>query len=196
VTNFENFHHVADEEEAASPGTASPLLQDKQIARDLLKLQQSKSYSRHYEFQSVLGEGAFCTVYQAIDKETEELIAVKVIKRKILHKEGVELIKQEANLLQEMDHSNIVRFKHVSGNTVVNKKSLTVVSAPFLYRSKKSKEKSFWGWNYSEAVSFLRSSLRGSTKTGVSLTRRALRLSRPSSRLSTICTKTVSCIAT
>ena len=47
----------------------------------------------------MLGEGAFCTVYQAIDKETKEQIAVKVIKRKILHKEGVELLKQEAELL-------------------------------------------------------------------------------------------------
>ena len=65
----------------------------------------------------MLGEGAFCTVYRAIDKETNEQIAVKVIKRKTLHKEGVELLKQEANLLQEMDHKNIVKFKHVSDIT-------------------------------------------------------------------------------
>ena len=79
-------------------------LKSKQIARDLRKLQESKSYSDHYEFQSVLGEGAFCTVYRAVDKETNEQIAVKVIKRKTLQKEGVQLLKQEAELLQSMDH--------------------------------------------------------------------------------------------
>ena len=86
----------------------------------MLKLQRSAAYSEHYEFEKVLGEGAFCTVFQAIDKETGEQIAVKVIKRKTLHKEAVELLKQEASLLQEMDHQNIVRFKHVS-----NQRSLT-----------------------------------------------------------------------
>ena len=50
----------------------------KQAERDLRKLQQSDIYSQHYEFQKVLGEGAFCTVYQALDRETEEIIAVKV----------------------------------------------------------------------------------------------------------------------
>ena len=94
--------------------SSSVALKSKQIARDLRKLQESKAYSQHYEFQSVLGEGAFCTVYQAIDKETGEQIAVKVIKRKTLHKDGVELLKQEAKLLQSMDHKNIVKFKHVS----------------------------------------------------------------------------------
>ena len=89
-------------------------MKTKQIARDLRKLQETEDYSNHYEFHSVLGEGAFCTVYQAVDKETGEQIAVKVIKRKTLHKEGVELLKQEANLLQSMDHKNIVKFKHVS----------------------------------------------------------------------------------
>lgn len=38
-------------------------LKDKQIERDLRKLQMSEAYSQHYEFQRVLGEGAFCTVY-------------------------------------------------------------------------------------------------------------------------------------
>lgn len=41
-------------------------------------MQLSEAYSQHYEFQKVLGEGAFCTVYQAVDKETNEQIAVKV----------------------------------------------------------------------------------------------------------------------
>ena len=50
----------------------------KNAERDLKKLQQSEVYSNYYEFQRVLGEGAFCTVYQALDLETGEVIAVKV----------------------------------------------------------------------------------------------------------------------
>ena len=62
----------------------------------------------------MLGEGSFCTVYRAIDKETNAQIAVKVIKRKNLHKDGVSLLRKEAELLQTIDHANIVKFKHVS----------------------------------------------------------------------------------
>ena len=73
----------------------------------------------------MLGEGAFCTVYQALDLDTEEVIAVKVsshisltrvqvIKRKNLYKDSIELLRQEAELLKSIDHPNIVQFKHVS----------------------------------------------------------------------------------
>ena len=62
----------------------------------------------------MLGEGSFCTVYRAIDKETNTQIAVKVIKRKNLHKDGVSLLRKEAELLQTINHANIVKFKHVS----------------------------------------------------------------------------------
>ena len=86
----------------------------KQAARDLRKLQERRAYSEHYVFESVLGEGSFCTVYRAIDKETNTQIAVKVIKRKNLHKDGASLLKKEAELLQTIDHTNIVKFKHVS----------------------------------------------------------------------------------
>ena len=46
----------------------------KNAERDLKKLQQSEVHSNYYEFQQVLGEGAFCTVYQALDLETGEVV--------------------------------------------------------------------------------------------------------------------------
>lgn len=55
--------------------TAADFICSAQIAtltkaeRDELKLlQQEKEYIEHYDFQSVLGQGAFCTVYQAKDR--------------------------------------------------------------------------------------------------------------------------------
>jgi hypothetical protein len=38
----------------------------------------NNKFGQYYSFESVLGTGAFCTVYEAMDKETGELIAVKV----------------------------------------------------------------------------------------------------------------------
>jgi len=48
------------------------------MEKDIYKLRSNPMYAKHYEFEKVLGEGAFCTVYQAVDKETRERIAVKV----------------------------------------------------------------------------------------------------------------------
>ena len=61
-----------------------------------------------------MGQGAFCTVYQAKDHLAGELIAVKVIKRKTMTASNVELLKKEAELLEGIKHENIVKFKHVS----------------------------------------------------------------------------------
>ena len=61
----------------------------------------------------MLGEGAFCTVYEATDLATNELIAVKVIRRKSLTKESIEQLKEEADLLQSINHTNVIKFKHI-----------------------------------------------------------------------------------
>jgi calcium/calmodulin-dependent protein kinase I len=56
-------------------------------------------------------------VYKALDKRKNQLIALKVIKRKTLCKESIELLRSEADLLHSLKHSNIVTFKHVSIET-------------------------------------------------------------------------------
>jgi len=44
---------------------------------DIYRLQSK--YGHAYEFINKLGTGAFCTVYKAMDRQTGEVIAVKVI---------------------------------------------------------------------------------------------------------------------
>lgn len=61
----------------------------------------------------MLGQGAFCTVYQAKDKRTKEVIALKVIKRKLMKGNQIDLLRKEAELLQSINHENIVKFKHI-----------------------------------------------------------------------------------
>lgn len=42
------------------------------------KLKTRQKYSEYYQFQKLLGQGAFCRVYQALDLPSGEIIAVKV----------------------------------------------------------------------------------------------------------------------
>ena len=43
--------------------------------------------------------------------------SIKVIKRKNLNREDVNLLKKEAEILKGLAHENIVQFKHVSPNS-------------------------------------------------------------------------------
>ena len=61
----------------------------------------------------MLGEGSFSRVYEAEDCLTGEEIAVKIIKRKHLNADDVDLLRSEAEILQSIDHQNIVKFKHL-----------------------------------------------------------------------------------
>ena len=58
-------------------------------------------------------------MYQAQDKLTGELIALKVIKKELMKGNQIDLLRKEAELLQSIDHTNIVKFKHVSTTTIL-----------------------------------------------------------------------------
>ncbi|CAK61590.1 unnamed protein product (macronuclear) [Paramecium tetraurelia] len=58
-----------------------------------------------FEFQGFLGQGSFGTVLKALNKETQQLVAVK--KKSLLQ---LEQLLQEAHILQELQHPNIVKF--------------------------------------------------------------------------------------
>ena len=52
------------------------------------------------------------------------MIALKVIKRKLMKGNQIDLLRKEAELLQSINHENIVKFKHVSINTFLVELSL------------------------------------------------------------------------
>mgnify|MGYP006212113519 CR=1 FL=1 len=66
-----------------------------------------------YEFYEVLGEGAFSTAYRAKFLPTGEEIAVKVLKAERETEQVIALTKQEAKLLNKLNHKNIVKVKHL-----------------------------------------------------------------------------------
>jgi serine/threonine protein kinase len=68
----------------------------------------SRSFADRFELKSQAGTGGMGTVYQALDRETNQVVAVK-----ILHGKGVTdaaRFDQEAALLAELRHSGIVRY--------------------------------------------------------------------------------------
>jgi serine/threonine protein kinase len=61
----------------------------------------------------VLGEGAFSIVHRAIFLPTGEEIAVKVIKDERTTSNVIQFVKQEAELLNRLDHPNVIKVKHL-----------------------------------------------------------------------------------
>ncbi|SBS87418.1 calcium-dependent protein kinase, putative, partial [Plasmodium ovale curtisi] len=67
-----------------------------------------------YKFGKVLGCGSFGIVRECINKETNEVYAVKIIKKKKKHKKNYnfeKMVKNEIKYLSVMSHENIIKFK-------------------------------------------------------------------------------------
>ncbi|VWU50087.1 calcium-dependent protein kinase, putative [Hepatocystis sp. ex Piliocolobus tephrosceles] len=69
---------------------------------------------KKYKFGKVLGCGSFGVVRECVDRETKEIYAVKIIKKKKKHKkifnfEG--MVKNEIKYLSLMSHDNIIKLK-------------------------------------------------------------------------------------
>ena len=75
---------------------------------------QPASHKRkyHYTFGDTLGAGAFGVVRKAVNKDTKEEVAVKVIlRRKLRTQKDVDDVIEEFRILAKLDHPNIVAFK-------------------------------------------------------------------------------------
>ncbi|CRH03907.1 calcium-dependent protein kinase, putative [Plasmodium relictum] len=67
-----------------------------------------------YKLGKVLGCGSFGVVRECINKETKEVYAVKIIKKKKKHKKNCnfeKMVKNEIKYLSIMSHENIIKFK-------------------------------------------------------------------------------------
>ncbi|CAG9475865.1 calcium-dependent protein kinase, putative [Plasmodium vivax] len=67
-----------------------------------------------YKFGKVLGCGSFGVVRECINKQTKEVYAVKIIKKKKKHKKNFnfeKMVKNEIKYLSVMSHENIIKFK-------------------------------------------------------------------------------------
>ena len=66
-----------------------------------------------YEFHEKIGEGGFSEVYRATFLPTDEEMAVKILKTTQWSDQVIDLFKQEAELLNRLDHPNVVKVHHL-----------------------------------------------------------------------------------
>ncbi|CAE7274903.1 CaMKI [Symbiodinium microadriaticum] len=72
-----------------------------------------KKFSDCYTIFSDLGEGAFSVVKLAVDKNTGNKVAVKVIQKKALPKADLLCLQSEIDILRELDHPHIIKLYEV-----------------------------------------------------------------------------------
>lgn len=86
-----------------------------ELASELVKeelRQQSKQFPglEQYKIIDKLGEGAFSTVHRALHLETQEMVAIKVIKKFQMDGNQRTAVLKEATIMRQLNHENIVKF--------------------------------------------------------------------------------------
>lgn len=81
------------------------------------------------EFTKVIGQGSFAKVYSAIDLQTRQRVAVKVIdKRKVGEINCRKMVDKELEVVSALDHPNIVKFHRL----IEDKKRVGLLHADLL----------------------------------------------------------------
>lgn len=65
-------------------------------------------FNSRYQYIKFLGKGSFASVVQAIDKEKRHF-AIKII-NKNQHKNSLSQLIKEAEILEKLDHPNVIKF--------------------------------------------------------------------------------------
>jgi serine/threonine protein kinase len=66
-------------------------------------------FDLHYRLGDELGQGAFSLVRLATNRATNDKVAIKIVDRKNLPADDEESLRSEVEILQKMNHPNIVR---------------------------------------------------------------------------------------
>jgi serine/threonine protein kinase len=70
----------------------------------------------YYDMKEVLGKGKFGTVKLGIHKKTGKKVAIKIMKKKAMTTQDMELQKREIEILKICQHPNIIRLLDVFEN--------------------------------------------------------------------------------
>jgi len=71
---------------------------------------KTNNIKEDYEFQAILGEGAFGSVIQAVKKDTNEVYALKMVKKADLDDEDLKNLLTEIIVLDKIDHPNVTKM--------------------------------------------------------------------------------------
>ena len=88
-------------------------LDEIKFSGDLFKTQNTQPIKEIYKITRKIGSGAYGEVRKCYLRETGELRAVKIIKKKALEKSERERLRNEADVLKQMDHPNIIKLYEI-----------------------------------------------------------------------------------
>jgi calcium/calmodulin-dependent protein kinase I len=72
--------------------------------------ESESDFKKRYQLKGVLGNGNYSVVRRAVDTQTQQNVAVKVIDRRKLTKEDEVSLRIEVEVLSKLDHPNIIKM--------------------------------------------------------------------------------------
>lgn len=100
---------VVKETQRDANGSGTPLQSRKEA--EINTKAQDVSELKDYQLGDCLGKGAFGSVFRALNMGTGETVAVKQVKLADLPKSELRVITLEIDLLKNLDHPNIVKYR-------------------------------------------------------------------------------------
>eukprot|EP01123_Difflugia_compressa_P013375 TRINITY_DN615_c0_g1_i1.p1 TRINITY_DN615_c0_g1~~TRINITY_DN615_c0_g1_i1.p1 ORF type:complete len:472 (+),score=95.17 TRINITY_DN615_c0_g1_i1:51-1466(+) len=97
---------------AGAGGQKKVAVDSKQSSAPAPSQKEKKPIKEVYEFGDELGRGGFSIVRKAIRKETGEIFAVKIIEKN-QSEEELQLLQREIDIMQKLDHKNIIKLDEV-----------------------------------------------------------------------------------
>ncbi len=75
------------------------------------RIEKGSLFAKRYEIQGTLGKGGMGVVYRALDKQLDEVVALKVLRPDIIKEDPsiLERFKQETKLARRITHRNVLR---------------------------------------------------------------------------------------
>ncbi len=104
--------HEGEHERAGAPGAYDDTIDAPTHARrgPLPPAATRWVVAERYEIQALLGSGGMGTVYRARDRELDEIVALKMVKKQIASKSGIlERFRREVKLARRVTHRNVAR---------------------------------------------------------------------------------------
>ncbi len=84
---------------------------DARVANNMHTFLPGKVLGNRFEILQLIGKGGMGVVYEAIDRELDDVVAIKTLRPELLYDEGkIDRLKAEIRLARRITHPNIVRI--------------------------------------------------------------------------------------
>lgn len=84
--------------------------------KELKAITHSKKLEEEYETKEMIYKGKFSQVYKGIRKKTNKAVAIKLLDKKTMNSDDLELVKTEIDILKLTQHPNIIKLYDVFEN--------------------------------------------------------------------------------